>query len=309
MSNDNKPWSKFTISKENRTELKYVHHATHIGSAIGILKDGIIKPSLITLSTALQNLGIHSLWLSPNHWSEGSRYGSILFHFEFRQLINIGTLYWVESMDDFKTPTVRFLISRKKSAKRYGLRKYDAALESGPIELVDGRYFWNSDLSLQIMIDESLDTNGAKKISTHKHHYDLCCISNDCQERNLQSYKIARVLVSKLLEKTYSLPTHIFNTKSTENGNEIKSGNHTLCEAVSSTLALAYRSTYKTDTKPVSKSRQRTIFKNAIKHLSANDADLFKHTVSSLNSYDQFESLYLDMIKTRFDLTEVESFL
>src|SRR4051795_10329031 len=91
-----KPWSKYRVgkpsAKKNWTSpdcqpLEEVHHTCHVLDAYRMLEDGRILSSLIWDESCLRNTRTCVAWLSPNEWWDGSLYGNVEFHFNWRRLV------------------------------------------------------------------------------------------------------------------------------------------------------------------------------------------------------------------------------
>lgn len=74
----------------------YVHHITHIKDAIRIVKDGVIRSSLIWDESKLNNTRTCVSWVSSNYWS-GSIYGNISFESLWEALVKGKQFFWVEA--------------------------------------------------------------------------------------------------------------------------------------------------------------------------------------------------------------------
>lgn len=61
-----KSWTKYKIVDENKVYPTDVIHVTHLQPASRIIKDGRIKPALVTESEVLKRERAIGTWLSPN---------------------------------------------------------------------------------------------------------------------------------------------------------------------------------------------------------------------------------------------------
>lgn len=84
----------------------------HVSDAFRMLEDGRIRSNLIWDERKLNNTRTCVSWLSPNHWSDGSLYGNIEFHFDWRTLIEGKNFFWVEAMP-YNPHAFRILITDK----------------------------------------------------------------------------------------------------------------------------------------------------------------------------------------------------
>ena len=108
------------------TVMMVAHHVTHTPAALRILEDGKITRGLIYDECALNNSRTTVVWLSPNEWYWGSRYGSVEFTFNFSDLVKARKIYWVEAQIGYKPPARRFLITdqdvKHLPVQFYGMR-------------------------------------------------------------------------------------------------------------------------------------------------------------------------------------------
>ena len=115
-----KDWEKFKIGKYcNPFDL--VSYTSHVNSAVDIIRDKEIRPSLVFDELKLNKYRILVSWLSPNYWG-GFRYGNIRFQFDFASLIRDRLYYWVECIA-YKVPACRILITDINRDEM--LQKYD----------------------------------------------------------------------------------------------------------------------------------------------------------------------------------------
>src|SRR5438874_1138142 len=90
-----------------------VTHTAHVRNAVNIVADRRIRADLVYDASNLNTERIRVVWMSPNDWVEGSRYGNVSFEFSWQDLIKDMHYYWVE-VAEYKIPACRILITSKQ---------------------------------------------------------------------------------------------------------------------------------------------------------------------------------------------------
>lgn len=175
-------WNKFKVgmpSKTGRVELdcqplREISHVAHVPIALRIIEDEKIRTDLVFDKSILNDKRIRVVWLSPNDWSDGFRYGNIRFNFDWKSLIKGRQAYWVESIA-YKVDACRILLTNKDYSSF--LTPYDPQLGDGPWWVDDQeQHFWNGKYCLEIMVDEDVNLDQASSIDFVKHHDHFCNI-------------------------------------------------------------------------------------------------------------------------------------
>src|SRR6266566_2491650 len=123
MSENNPEWQKFKVgkisAKPNFTNpdcqpLHEIYHVAHIPVAVEILRTGCLTPRLVYDKSKLNQRRITVIWLSPNLWNAGSRYGNVQFVFDWKRLVegNRKRFYWVEAVN-YNPEACRILITKQ----------------------------------------------------------------------------------------------------------------------------------------------------------------------------------------------------
>ncbi len=108
-----------------------VTHITHLESAARVIADGKIRADLVFDTSRLNTERIRVVWLSPNTWVNGYRYGGTAFRFDWKLLVQqFHRFYWVEAMA-YSPPAPRILLT-KKNRSSLGLQPYDPTTGNGP---------------------------------------------------------------------------------------------------------------------------------------------------------------------------------
>lgn len=114
-----KPWTEFAcpIPKAvgcigDCVRLDLIYHVTHTSSSLRILDDREIGKRLISDKSVLNQTRTTVVWLSPDFWHNGFRYGNVRFAYDFADIVAKRAIYWVEVIR-YNTPACRFLVSDK----------------------------------------------------------------------------------------------------------------------------------------------------------------------------------------------------
>jgi hypothetical protein len=199
-----KPWSQYRLSLAsggNRSALRRVHHVTHIDAALRILDDGRIARSLIFDASILNQTRTTVVWMAPNVWVHGSRYGNVQFSFDFADLARGRTLYWVEAITGYSPHAVRFLLSAR-DVSALPVRPYDPETTKGPVRFRDGTWWWRSNLTPEFMIDDSIALEKCRKVEFIQHHPRYCAVDpKSCEFMNDPGHRAAARVMAWLLAR------------------------------------------------------------------------------------------------------------
>ena len=218
-----KPWKKHALVMPPKggigsgSRLRVVKHVTHTASALRILEDGRIARGLIYDESALNAHRTTVTWLSPNHWHHGSRYGNVEFSFDFEKLIADRQLFWVESVD-YKPPACRFLIT-DQDVSSLPVTHYDPDKTSGPLQRIHGEWWWNAEITLEVMFDGDLSLKDCSKLDFVKHHPNMCAVDwQTCTERGQEGdVSAARVIAGVLARDSTAIDHLLVNS----NGDDV----------------------------------------------------------------------------------------
>ena len=199
------PWNTYACTVPGKrttgtcTVMDIVHHVTHTPAALRIVEDGKIARGLIYDECALNDSRTTVVWLSPNEWYWGSRYGSVQFTFDFKDLVKGRKVYWVEAQTGYKPPACRFLISDQE-VKHLPVQLYDAAREEGPLRYVDGVWYWNHSLTGEFLLEASLLTSECRKVDFIRHHAQFCAIGG-CSDQGKEGDGAAGRVIAYILSR------------------------------------------------------------------------------------------------------------
>lgn len=178
-------------------QLDHISHVAHLNVALRIIADKRIRSGLIYDESRLRTDRTAVVWLSPNRWVDGSRYGNVSFDFDWRPLCAGKNAYWVEAISKYKPPAVRILLSDRDYP---GLLRYDPTKGDGPWwhRSSDDTHWWNSDFTLEILFDEDLPLTRVHQVTFVKHHDRFCSSRDGCLSKGLAADEAATRLVAEL---------------------------------------------------------------------------------------------------------------
>lgn len=166
--------------------LTTVSHVAHIPTAVRIIEDKKLKADLVFDDSILNSKRIRVVWISPNHWHRGFRYGNIEFKFDWRTLVEGKKYYWVETMP-YSPIACRILISQKIHED---LIPYNPKDGDGPWWLdAEGNHYWNGSFCLEFMLEEDIDLHSATLGFVDHHQFQCCLDSSSCRYRNRRFYE------------------------------------------------------------------------------------------------------------------------
>ena len=152
-------------------------HILHVPDAEEVVRKQKIKAKPVYDQSVLNTTRVHVVWLSPNDWSDGSIYGNVRLSFDWEDLITGRSIFWAEVITTYRRPAPRFFISDKSVGQLNvnGLiQSYDPTKDDGPLKKVGSDWFWNNDVTLEIMLDADIDLSICKKLEIVKHHASIC---------------------------------------------------------------------------------------------------------------------------------------
>lgn len=158
-------------------EFNSVTHVTHLMPATRVVADGRIRADLVFDTSKLNKKRIRVVWLSPNQWVNGYRYGGTGFQFNWRSLIQeFPEFFWVEAMD-YSPKAPRILLSRKDRTG-LGLTRYDPRNPAGPWwwDQANDKHYFNMTFTLEIMVDADLPIGSVEAMKFVQHHASFCCV-------------------------------------------------------------------------------------------------------------------------------------
>lgn len=200
-----KEWTKYRVGSPSKDPgwdekscrpLTTASHVAHIHHAWEYLRDGEIRGRLVSDKSKLKDDRYPVVWLSPNDWVNGSRYGTVEFEFDWNWLIEHTKAYWVEAITEYQPEAPRILLASDESKVPDDLTLYDPYAGDGPwwTDPSDGSHWWNGKYTLEILTDFDLPLTQCKQIWFVRHHPSMCCLkkpASGCWESKMTS-EVAR---------------------------------------------------------------------------------------------------------------------
>lgn len=170
------PWQKFKVddgaSRWSCQPLTSVSHVSHVPTALRIVEDSTLRADLVFDESKLNTHRIRVVWLSPNEWARGYRYGNVRFTYDWARLVAGKRYYWVESIA-YGIEACRILVTETDWSGL--LDEYDPERGDGPWWQKDDAHFWNGDYTLEVMIEGDLRLADATNIDFVTHNDMQCC--------------------------------------------------------------------------------------------------------------------------------------
>jgi hypothetical protein len=184
-----KPWTEFACSPPTASsrigacvKLDLIYHVTHTNAALRILDDGAVGRRLISDESILNKTRTTVVWLSPDWWNDGFRYGNVRFAYDFKDIVEDRNIYWVEVIR-YGTPACRFIVS-KKNLSHLGVEPYDPSVENGPLRFSGGTWWRNERVTTEIMLDDDLSLTNCRAVDFVQHHHNQCALyDRNCRDK------------------------------------------------------------------------------------------------------------------------------
>lgn len=215
-------WHKFKVGELSTSRgwvnpdcqlLTTVSHVAHLETTKRIFRDGKINSGLIFDKSKLNTERILVAWLSPNHWSDGFRYGNVRFNYDWKTLIANKRYYWVESLA-YGVKACRILVTEEDRSDI--LEEYDPTRHDGPwwFDEKNDTHYWNGNYCLEIMIENDVDIDDCLTIDFVDHHRQFCNILPlHCEDCNRTRYDAGKKLISYILSTKDKFPRTKFVEK------------------------------------------------------------------------------------------------
>ena len=196
-----------------------VGHVAHLDVAVDIIREHKLKPGLVFDKSKLNTTRTLVAWLSPNHWSDGFRYGNVKFEFNFRKLVEDKRAYWVEVID-YAPAACRILITDQNYDDSKTLTPYDPEHDDGPwrFDKAANRDFFNGSICLEFMFEDEIALDTLSDVTFVDHHGRFCSRYRNepslCREKGLHrgvagAYFLAKIVAAGL--DTSNIARHWFD--------------------------------------------------------------------------------------------------
>lgn len=217
-----KPWEKFKIgNKSERSnwintscqELDIIYHVAHLETADRILKDKQCRAGLIYDKSILNKERILVNWLSPNTWSNGSRYGNVGFGMDFKDLAEGMHYYWVESIS-YGIVACRILITDQDHDDE--LERYDPTKRDGPwfFDIEENVHYWNGNYTLEFMFEGDIKISAFSSLHFFDHHDKFCNVDHEtCKDKSISSADAGERFIAGILANDLPVVAKHFSEK------------------------------------------------------------------------------------------------
>jgi len=183
-----------------------VSHVTHRFRVEEILRVGKLAGRIVYDDSTLNETRTHVVWLSPNTWAYGSRYGSVSIDFDWASLTRSRHPYWVE-VAQYKPHACRILLTKNElNLKEHpNLKSYDPTLRKGPwwYDTKSDTHYYNSDYVLEFMIEGDLPLSKVLETTFTRHNPSMCSeypkSPSSCQYLDRSEQTAAARLVATLV--------------------------------------------------------------------------------------------------------------
>lgn len=167
-------------------ELESVSHVAHISTAKRVIEDYSLRADLVYDASILNSERIRVVWLSPNDWAYGFRYGNIRFTLGWAKLVEGKRYYWVEAMRQYNPTACRILVTDTDYSESLPL--YDPRVGDGPWWIDgEGNHWWQGRLCLEIMFEGNIQLDEVMKLDFVEHHRNLCNVGAAyCEYRGVE---------------------------------------------------------------------------------------------------------------------------
>ncbi len=174
-------WQRYKVGKpstrKNWTEpdcvpFDNVSHVSHVSEAFRVFEDQMIRSTSLGNKSKPRHTAV--VWLSPNFWTHGSRYGNISFTFDWRALIKDKQFYWVGAIQHPGTVACQILITKEEHPE---LDPYPVEARDGSLYYDSSRDIWYSNqkkITCEVMVDRDLPLSECKTVSFEDHHAKYC---------------------------------------------------------------------------------------------------------------------------------------
>lgn len=222
-------WQKFKVgepSSDSNGSSRYcmpfseVYHVSHINTSLGVLTSELLVADLVFDESRLNQQRIRVVWLSPNTWGKGYRYGNIRFRFSFISMIRDRYYYWVESIA-YKIPACRILITETEYSS---LTKYDPTQGDGPWwhDSSSNTHYFNNKYCMEFMFERDISLHNVLEIDFVDHHRKWCArhrtFPHHCPDLGKCRSNAAAEFLALILGRDIAPPHLLFGKASGHNG-------------------------------------------------------------------------------------------
>jgi hypothetical protein len=189
-----------------------VFHICHVAEAFRVFEDARIRSSLVWDESRLRNTRTCVSWVSPNHWFSGSIYGNIRFDFDWKEVVQGKSLFWVEAISRYSPPAYRILVSDTDHVEA-GLKRYDPKRRDGPLfyDRAGDTWYRNGHFTGEILIDADLWLSECKRAGFVDHHPRNCRrMGSQCPDLGKKASRAGAELIARLVGHSILEPQEVF---------------------------------------------------------------------------------------------------
>jgi hypothetical protein len=209
-----KEWLEFKVGKvstqtnwtnKDCQPFSTITHTTHIEMFFNMLDDGAILPRLVYDESKLNTKRILVVWLSPNTWGVGYRYGTIQLELDWTLLIKDMRIYWVERITKYKINALRILLTDQNRDTEF--EEYNPEDRTGPwwYDKESDVHYFNGKYCLEIMVERSIPLKQIKGFQFVNHHRAWCSRypkqPTKCSELGINSHKSSISVLAQILKR------------------------------------------------------------------------------------------------------------
>lgn len=302
------PWHQYRVKEDDFLdaeceEFTSVAHVTHVENALSILRRGSLRPQLVYDESKLRKRRILVVWLSPNYWHDGFRYGNVSFDYNFSDLVADKHFYWVEAIKHTpNSPTAcRILITSVDRDSDKHVVEYDPFQQDGPWwwDRSRNKHFRNPRFTLEFMIESELEVSESREVDFVKHHEFQCCVDpNACLDRGYSPERGGALFVAGVVgEKLDATGLRMFRKQ--QSGRNAPTGRlDSACSRIQSLLSKQKCS----GSLKASSSGSAAVARAAMAALYRRDRDEFSALCKLFKSTDDLSEAVEELIKEGFNL-------
>jgi len=203
------PWNPYSVGAQittgawgDCTQFSEVSHTAHVAVALNMVREGIIRSRLVYDQSVLQTERVPVVWLSPNRWKLGSRYGSVEFWFDWSTTVQGKVPYWVEAITTYNPAAPRILLTNR-NVGALPVQPYDPAPRDGPWATIGADHHRNGTFTLEFMHEEDLSMNQVQRIDFVYHSDQYCSVHRDapadCPEFKIDRHEARNRFIAGLV--------------------------------------------------------------------------------------------------------------
>ncbi|MEO5370758.1 MAG: hypothetical protein H7833_11875 [Magnetococcus sp. DMHC-1] len=163
--------------------IESTYHITHINDARKILEDGKIFSRIVYDESKMNKSRCRVVWTSPHIWADGSIYGNVRFHFNFKKVSENKKLYFVEMVESNGQYIFRYLLTGETPLPEICAIKYNDI--RGSVRFFGGKYHYyskkirindqnNKSCVTEIMIQSDFSLDEIVGFDFVDHHNNFC---------------------------------------------------------------------------------------------------------------------------------------